>query len=110
MDFLLWFVKQLKNGLCPHCANPSTKVLVNGYSFYAKPCGCELYRVTIEPYKVVSLDEYRKAKNRYTRLIENDENFTMPFRLYCLFRTRYKYYLKAKKKQFIERKCLLSDH
>jgi len=97
MDFLLWFVKQLKNGLCPHCANPATKALIKGYSFFAKPCGCELFRVTIENYKVASLDEYRSAKNGYMRQIKSNENFKMSFRLYCLFRSRYKFHLIAKK-------------
>lgn len=110
MDFMLWFAEQLKNRFCPHCANPITRAFVKGYSVYTYPCGCELYRVTLEPYKVASLDEYRSAKNAYQQMKKNKMNFTMSFRLYCMFRTRYKCHLIAEKKKSLEKESSLLSY
>jgi hypothetical protein len=45
--------------------------------------------------KIVNLDEYRKAKLRYHNLREKHPNIGLPFKAFCVFRTRYEGYMKA---------------
>jgi hypothetical protein len=45
--------------------------------------------------KVVSLDEYRKAKLWYHNLRSKYPDIRVSFRAFCIFRTRYSGYIKA---------------
>jgi hypothetical protein len=94
--FLNWFSHKLVTGKCPHCDQPITQGVENGCSVYAYPCGCELYRVTVERMKVVCLDEYRRAKEVYEKYKKEDPNLSMSFKAYCIFRTRFRNYARAK--------------
>jgi len=71
-NYLAYYFKHLEEGICPHCLRPATGKKDIDYSRYVKPCGCLLYRGTIEDMQVVSLTEYRNAKKAYLAYKEED--------------------------------------
>jgi hypothetical protein len=99
MDFLSWFFQKLKSRVCPHCDRPIFGTVVKGCHVYAHPCKCLLYRITVEPAKVASLDEYRSARNSYLEIKKEHPSFGFPFKVHCLFWSRYKGLFKAKLRQ-----------
>ena len=105
--FRTWFEEAIDQNICPHCETPIKHRIAKGYRYCVEPCGCELFKVTLEPMKVVSLDSYRTARAAYLERKSENPGYKMPFKAYCQFRSRYINYLKTKVRQGLRAKNLI---
>lgn len=107
--FLEGYFEKRKKGLCPYCNRPFSGEIIRGFRVYLKPCGCLLYEGTIEPMKVASLVEYRKAKASYRNLRKKNPAYDMPFKIYCLYWSRYMSFIRPRIKRLLEGKRRIND-
>lgn len=68
-----------------------------------------MYEGTIEPMKVVSLLEYRKAKLAYRNLRKENPAYDVPFKIYCLYWSRYWGFLRPRMKRILEEQKGIND-
>jgi hypothetical protein len=91
------FIGKLEDRICPHCDRPIKGTVSEGYWMVSDPCGCHLYRMTIERgIKVVSLDEYRSAKRIFLKMKRRNPSYIFSFAVHCQLVSRFRGHLMAK--------------